>query len=65
MVINIPECSHAAFVAVMEYIYTGNLPARSVLMPSDTSSSINAVNPYDPIQPEPQQQQQVNLLNTV
>jgi BTB/POZ domain/Kelch motif len=27
----IPDCSHQAFLAVMEYIYTGNLPARTVI----------------------------------
>ena len=26
MEIEIPDCSHAAFVAVMEYVYTGSLP---------------------------------------
>jgi BTB/POZ domain len=27
MEINIPDCTHAAFLAIMEYIYTGALPS--------------------------------------
>jgi len=41
MEIEIPDCSHAAFLAVMEYIYTGCLPKPLMDM------SANGGNPLD------------------
>lgn len=41
MEIEIPDCSHAAFVAVMEYVYTGYLPKPL------TDVSVNGSNPMD------------------
>jgi hypothetical protein len=41
MEIEIPDCSHSAFVTVMEYIYTGYLPKPLMDM------SVNGSNPVD------------------
>lgn len=53
MEINIPDCSHQAFLAVMEYIYAGSLPTRGVLIHSNS----NLNNRYN-IDTQQRQQQQ-------
>ncbi|KAL7557497.1 hypothetical protein ACA910_005253 [Epithemia clementina (nom. ined.)] len=54
MEIVIPDCSHAAFLAVMEYIYTGSLP-KSLGLDINTSTSYS----HHESQEQPQQPQQV------
>ena len=50
MEIEIPDCSHAAFLAVMEYIYTGSLPKSLGL-------EMNTVSYHHENQQQPPQQQ--------
>jgi len=45
--IEIPDCSHAAFVAVMEYIYTGALPCCDLLN-NGTAAGVGGGQPQDP-----------------
>jgi BTB/POZ domain/Kelch motif len=56
--ISIPDCSHKAFLSVMEYIYSGHLPAYSLLLGLTADSTMTTLAVYSQ-----NRQQQINQKN--